>query len=120
MSATAKMRISPREALSTEKHLRDIAQTVENLPNGAEPASNLTKAAQKMERAIVGLRDKDLAGAYEPPQVEALAALLDAKKIIDEQKQKVDAKRDEQQKGDRSHHQAMKWRRLPVGVFGVQ
>ena len=35
MSATAKMRISPREALSTEKHLRDIVQTVMRLGKAA-------------------------------------------------------------------------------------
>src|SRR5437667_12900916 len=35
MSATAKMRISPREALSTEKHLRDIAETVMRLGKAA-------------------------------------------------------------------------------------
>src|SRR3954465_15819302 len=32
----------------TERNTRDIAQTVEQLPNGAEPSSNLTKAASKM------------------------------------------------------------------------
>jgi hypothetical protein len=82
----------------TERNTRDIAQVVEKLPSGAEPSSNLTKAASKMERAIVALRAKDLTGAYEPPQVEALAALLDAKKIIDEQKNAIDQKKDEQQK----------------------
>jgi len=38
MSATAKMRISEREALSTEKHLRDIAQTVMRLGKDAGAA----------------------------------------------------------------------------------
>ena len=43
-----------------------------------------------MERAIVSLRDRRLPEAYDPPQVEALAALEQAKKIVDEQKAKVD------------------------------
>ena len=82
----------------TERNTRDIAHTVEELPSGSEPASHLTRAAQKMERAIVALRGKDLPGAYEPPQVEALAALLDAKQIIDKQKDDADQKKDQQQK----------------------
>ncbi|HEY7088171.1 MAG TPA: DUF4175 family protein, partial [Tepidisphaeraceae bacterium] len=59
----------------TERNTRDIAKNAEALPNGAEPASHLTRAASRMERAIVNLRDKKLNDAYEPPQVEALAAL---------------------------------------------
>lgn len=82
----------------TERNTRDIAQAVEQVPNGAEPSSNLTRAASRMERAIVGLRAKDLPGAYQPPQVEALAALLEAKQLVDEEKAKADQKLDEQQK----------------------
>src|SRR5688500_11675324 len=82
----------------TERNTRDIAQTVENMPDGAEPASNLSRAATKMQRAIVELRGRNLAAAYEPPQVDALTALIDAKKIIDEQKAKADQKLDEQKK----------------------
>jgi hypothetical protein len=82
----------------TERNTRDIAQSVEKLPDGGDPAANLTRAAQKMERAIVSLRTKDLPAAYEPPQVDALGALLEAKRIVDEQKQKADEKKEEQQK----------------------
>ncbi len=82
----------------TERNTRDIARTAEEMPNGAEPASNLTRAATKMERAIVSLRGKDLPGAYQPPQVEALAALEEAKRIVDEQKNAVDQKKDQQQR----------------------
>jgi hypothetical protein len=74
----------------TERNTRDIAKTAEALPNGAEPASHLTRAAGRMERAIVSLREKKLPEAYDPPQVEALAELQSAKKIVDEQKNKVD------------------------------
>jgi hypothetical protein len=74
----------------TENNTRDIAKAAENMPNGGEPASHLLRAAGKMERAIFALRDKKLPDAYDPPQVEALAALEQAKKIVDQQKQKVD------------------------------
>ena len=82
----------------TERNARDVAQAIEKLPDGADPSSNLTRAASKMERAIVGLRAKDLPGAYEPPQVDALAALLEAKRIVDEQKQKADEQKEQQEK----------------------
>ncbi len=82
----------------TERNTRDIAKSAEDLPNGAEPAEQLTKAAGKMERAVVSLREKKLPEAYDPPQVEALAALDAAKKIIDEQKANVDKQLADRQK----------------------
>src|SRR5205823_4194063 len=53
-------------------------------------AAQLIRAADKMERAIVYLRQSKLPDAYEPPQVEALAALLDAHKKVDAMKKNVD------------------------------
>jgi hypothetical protein len=82
----------------TERNTRDIGKTTEDLPNGAEPAAILTKAAGKMERAIVFLRDSKLDPAFDPWQTEALRALVDAKSVVDEQKRKVDEKRQQQQK----------------------
>src|SRR5206468_2341018 len=87
---------APQE--QTERNTRDIAHTAEEMPQGAETASNLARAASKMERAIVSLRGKDLPAAYEPPQVEALAALEEAKKIVDQQRDEAQKKLDEQQK----------------------
>ena len=58
----------------------------------------MTRAADRMERAIVNLRDKKLAEAYDPPQVDALAELQQARKIVDEQKAKVDEQIDNQDK----------------------
>jgi hypothetical protein len=84
--------------VQTERNTRDPAKTAEDMPEGAATASVLTRAASRMERALVSLKDAKLAPAYEPPQVEALAALLDAKKIIDEQQQKAQEKLDQQQK----------------------
>ncbi len=66
----------------TERNTRDVAKTAESLPDPA-PAAKLTAAAGQMERAIVFLRNSELAKAYEPPQVEALAALRDAKEKIE-------------------------------------
>jgi len=82
----------------TERNTRDIARAAEELPAGAESGALLIKAAGKMERAAVFLRDKKLPEAYDPPQVEALVALDQAKKIIDEQKKAVDDKLAQQQR----------------------
>jgi hypothetical protein len=82
----------------TERNTRDIARGMEELPDSAEPAARLLRAASRMERAIVHLRASALAEAYEPPQVEALAALEEARRIVDEQKRKADEKQQQQQK----------------------
>ncbi len=82
----------------TERNARDIAHMAEELPDGAGPASSLSRAATRMERAIVSLRSKDLAAAYQPPQVEALAALEEAKRVVNEQKSEVDQKKEQQQR----------------------
>jgi hypothetical protein len=82
----------------TERNTRDIAKAAEDLPDGAQPADHLTQAADKMERAIVYLRDSKLPEAYNPPQTDALAALLEAKKLIDAQKKKADKKQDDQKR----------------------
>jgi hypothetical protein len=82
----------------TERNARDIAQASQALPEGGEAADHITQAADKMDRAIVNLRDNKLAEAYNPAQVDALSALLQAKKLIDDQKKKVDDKQDDQKK----------------------
>jgi hypothetical protein len=82
----------------TQRNAADIAHVAEDMPQGAEAASDLTRAASKMERAIVSLRGKDLPGAYEPPQVEALAALVEAREVVDKQKEEAEKKIDEQNK----------------------
>jgi hypothetical protein len=82
----------------TEHNTRDIAQTAEAMPDGGEPADRLTRAADKMERAIVNLRQTKIADAYSPAQVDALQSLIEAKKVIDEQKKKADEKKQGQKK----------------------
>ena len=82
----------------TERNTRDIAKSADAEPSTAEIGTNLTKAAGKMERAIVSLRAIKLPEAYDPSQVDALAALLDAKKQVDEQKKEADDKAEQQQK----------------------
>ena len=67
----------------TEKNTRDIAHTAEALPDPT-PAAKLTAAAGQMERAAVHLRNSKLTDAYDPPQVQALRGLVDARKAIDE------------------------------------
>jgi hypothetical protein len=82
----------------TERNTRDIGKTADATPNGAEPGSHLTRAADRMERAIVNLRDKKLADAYDPSQVDALSELEQARKIVDQQKAKVDEQIENQDK----------------------
>jgi hypothetical protein len=72
----------------TERNTRDVAKKAEKLPDPA-PAAKLTAAAGHMERAIVHLNEEKLAEAYDPPQVDALATLLEAKKSVDEAMKKV-------------------------------
>jgi hypothetical protein len=66
----------------TERNARDVAKQAEALPDPA-PAAKITQAAGHMERAIVHLRNTKLTDAYDPPQVEALRALAEAKRQID-------------------------------------
>jgi hypothetical protein len=82
-------RLAPSQE-QTERNTRDISKATESLPNGAQPAAQLLRAADHMERAIVSLSDSKWADAYDPPQVEALAALQAAMKTVDQQKAKVD------------------------------
>ncbi len=88
----------PLSQEQTERNTRDIASAVESTPGGAEPAAHLVKAAGRMERAIISLRQDQLADAYDPPQVEALSLLIEAKRHIDQQKDKVDQERQQQDK----------------------
>jgi hypothetical protein len=82
-------RLAPSQE-QTERNTRDISKTAQAMPDGAEPAAQLLRAAGHMERAIVSLADAKLAEAYDPPQVDALAALQAASKIIAAQQAKVD------------------------------
>jgi hypothetical protein len=83
----------------TERNTRDVAKAAEALPQQEDAAvigGKLVAAAGQMERAIVHLRATKLADAYEPPQVEALKALVAAKAAVDEWKAKVDAQLQQQ------------------------
>jgi hypothetical protein len=82
-------RLAPSQE-QTERNTRDISKSAEAMPNGAEPAAQLLRAAGHMERATVSLSESKWVDAYSPPQVEALASLQAAQKTVDEQKQKVD------------------------------
>jgi hypothetical protein len=82
----------------TERNTRDLGKSAQEVQSGAAAAAHLTRAASRMERAIVHLREKKLAAALEPPQTEALAALEEALRVVEEEKQKVDEKIEEQQR----------------------
>lgn len=82
----------------TERNTRDIAQTAEKAEQGEAIAATLTRAAGRMERAAVQLRDNKLTDALTPPQEEALAALTDALNQVIEMKKKIDDKQSQQKK----------------------
>jgi hypothetical protein len=82
----------------TERNTRDLAKSAEDMSAGAETANQLTRAAGRMERAIVNLRDRKLSEAYDPSQIDALAALEAAAKIVDQQREQVDQQVQDQQK----------------------
>ncbi|MCS7034685.1 MAG: hypothetical protein NZ561_11945, partial [Phycisphaerae bacterium] len=82
----------------TERNARDLARQTEAMPNAAELATRLIRAAGRMERANVQLRRQDLPAAYDPPQVEALAALEEARSLAEGLKQEVDQKIDQQRR----------------------
>ena len=81
----------------TERNARDVAKKCEELPDPA-PAAKITVAAGDMERAIVSLNNEKLPEAYEPPQFEALAALVEARDLIDKALAKTQEQLKEQQK----------------------
>jgi hypothetical protein len=89
--------LSPAQEL-TERNTRDLAKTADDKPETQPAATALSKAAGKMERAIIALRATKLAEAYDPSQVEALAALTDAAKTIKEEKDKADKKAEDEKK----------------------
>jgi hypothetical protein len=95
----------------TERNTRGVSKTAESLPDAAAVVSALDRAADRMGRAIIALRQDEgtdgqhaeaspsaLAAAYDPPQVEALDALEKAKGLIDEQAAKANRALNQQQK----------------------
>jgi len=82
----------------TESNTRDLGKGSQEVQGGAAASAHLTRAASRMERALVHLRDKKLADAHDPLQIEALAALEEAIRVVREEKNKVDEKIEEQQR----------------------
>ncbi len=82
----------------TERNARDIARAIADSPDGGAPADEVTRAAGKMERAIIALRAADLGGAYDPSQMEALASLLRARDTLEKQKRDLEAKREKRRR----------------------
>jgi len=82
----------------TERNTRGLAETASSASGAAEVASAISRAAGRMERAAVLMRKGDLAGAYEPPQVEALSALEEARKQVEEMVKKNEEEQKQQQR----------------------
>ena len=89
----------------TERNTRGVSKSAEALPDGSAIVADLNRAADRMGRAISALREdagtdqQHLAAAYDPPQVEALAALEQAKDLIDQQAAKANQALDQQTEG---------------------
>src|SRR6185312_6580824 len=81
----------------TERNARDVAKKAEQLPD-ATPAAKITVAAGSMERAIVSLNNEKLAAAYEPPQVDAYNALIEARTMVEKALTKAQEDLKQQQK----------------------
>lgn len=82
----------------TERNARDIARAAEKLRNGGDIVARISRAAGRMERAIFSLRERKLEEAYEPPQVEALAELLQAQQLVDQMKQDIEEQMEREQR----------------------
>ncbi|MGF1632386.1 MAG: hypothetical protein ACFCVE_00925 [Phycisphaerae bacterium] len=82
----------------TARNARDLAETAREMEDGAAPATRINRAAGRMERAVVHLRERELSEAYAPPQAEALAALLEAQEVVREQREQVEEQMAQQQR----------------------
>lgn len=82
----------------TERNARALAKEIEETPEAAAAASDLVRAAGKMGYAISDLRDKKMASAYNPHQVDALAALDAALAKAEDALKKAQDKKDAQKK----------------------
>ncbi|MEL7238070.1 MAG: hypothetical protein AAGK78_04345, partial [Planctomycetota bacterium] len=81
----------------TERNTRDLSKPADDVPEGSDIAAALTKAAGRMERAAVFLREPDLIGAY-TPQDEALEALRGARNAAEEKQREVAEERQKKQR----------------------
>lgn len=82
----------------TERNTRDLSRPAEQVPEGSAIAESLTRAASRMERAAVFIRQEDLTAAYEPPQIQALSALRDALAATRKQQEQVQEEIEEQER----------------------
>lgn len=82
----------------TERNTRGLAAAASAVQGGAEVASVLSRAAGRMERAAVLIRGRDLPGAYEPPQVEALAGLRQAAEQVSAMQRRAEQELEQRQR----------------------
>lgn len=93
----------------TERNTRGLSESAAVTPGTSEVAGVLARAAGRMERAAVLLRGNDIAGAYEPPQLEALAALESAAKQVADLNEQAKKDLERQQKETiRAQYQALR------------
>jgi hypothetical protein len=81
----------------TERNARSLLKDTDDLKDPTASAK-VEAAANQMERAAVELQNNKLTDAYDPPQVQALKDLVDARKNIDDAKKAADKKANDQKK----------------------
>ena len=94
----AKPEVRQLAASQQQTHLNtvDLARSASSLPNAEQLGEPLNKAAGRMERAMVLLRQEQVQPAYEP-QAEALSALEDALAQAQEMKRRAQEQSRQQQ-----------------------
>jgi hypothetical protein len=81
----------------TERNARSLLKDTDDLKDPTASAK-VEAAANQMERAAVELQNNKLTDAYDPPQVQALQDLVDARKNIDDAKKAADKKANDEKK----------------------
>ena len=75
-----------------------ISKPGDDSQDSGESLDHLTKAADKMGRAIVELKQGNLVTGYNPAQTDALNELREARRAVDQQKKAVDDQQEQEQK----------------------
>lgn len=104
-------------ASQQQTHLNalDLAVGTANVSSTEAVAELLSRAAGRMERALVHLRAENVVEAYDPPQVEALARLDDALAEVEAMQRKSEQQaRQQQQEAVRAILQAIQEEQLAV------
>lgn len=98
----------------THQNTADLIEQLAKLPTG-EASSLVSRAAGRMERAIVLIRQEKLEDAFAPPQTEALAALEDALKEVRKSAEEAQNQREKDKQAEvRKAYEALRDQQVQV------